>query len=68
MLRTSCTRSKSRIAIQFWSNETKEMQIKVVDLDGNEVARYENSSDGESPKAGIVFTLSLRGNVTDSHL
>jgi hypothetical protein len=47
--------SKSRLAIQYWNNETKEMQIKVVNMDGNEVASYEDL-DKESPKAGPALT------------
>jgi hypothetical protein len=56
VLPSSLHASKSRIAILFWNNDTKEMEIKVMDLDGNQVARYENSSDGQLPKAGTAFS------------
>jgi len=55
-LPSSLHASKSRIAVLFWNNDSKAMEIKVMDLDGNELASYENSPDGESPRAGTAFS------------
>lgn len=47
--------SRQRIAILFHDSQTKDQIIKVVDLEGREMATYRDDAGGSLPKLGVSF-------------